>query len=79
MLGFVLLAFGVICLQGLGLEVGGWFPRALLVCVSLPLYEVDTLAVLSPSVPEDLFDLVFTFFVGRRHRHRVVSGPIAGM
>ena len=41
-------------LKGLGIEVGSWFPSALLVGISLPFDEVDALTVLLSPILKDL-------------------------
>ena len=54
----------MIRLEGLGLKVGGWFPSALLIGISLPFDEVDALTILLPPIPENLFDFILVgFFV----------------
>ena len=57
----------MIRLEGLGLEVCGWLPSALLIGISLPFDEVDALTILLPPITENLFDLIL---VGFRIRFR---------
>ena len=63
----------MIRVKGLGLKVGGWFPCALLIGISLPFDEVDALAVFLPPMTKDLFDLIFVGLLVR-YRKRLTSG-----